>query len=468
MSFDALTNLLLAAIALAAALVASGHAILYKRDVRSAIGWTGFIWIAPFVGPLVYVLFGVNRIRRKAAVLRATARVRRGAAGSPSAVPPRAALFARVGDRVTGVPMSGANQVWIHATGESAFESMLAAIETARTSVAMAMYIFRNDATGRRVIDALVRASARGVPVRVLIDAVGSGRAGGVIVEELSRRGVRSALFLPPRVPGLRSLNLRNHRKILVTDGVHAFTGGMNVGDGYALASAIPPIRDTQFEIRGPIVRDMSEAFAADWKFTTGESLEGAPWCVAPVCSGDLIARVLADGPDESFEIGRWVMLGAIASAERSIRVVTPYFVPDTTLITALNVAALRGIQVEIYIPEVLDHAIVKWASNAQLWQVLEKGCRVWFTPLPFDHSKIFTVDGVWSFFGSSNWDSRSIRLNFELNVEVCDEALTGQLDALIDARRSLGREITLAEMDGRSIPIRLRDGLARLLSPYL
>ncbi|HJT18166.1 MAG TPA: phospholipase D-like domain-containing protein, partial [Thermoanaerobaculia bacterium] len=127
-----------------------------------------------------------------------------------------------------------------------------------------------------------------------------------------------------------------------------------------------------------------------------------------------------------------------------------------------------RGVDVEIFIPEVLDHALVKWASNALLWQVLEKGCRVFFTPPPFDHSKLFTIDGVWSFFGSSNWDTRSIRLNLELNVELFDATLTRTIDDLIHARRASAREITLAGIDARGIPTRLRDGLARLLAPYL
>ena len=179
-------------------------------------------------------------------------------------------------------------------------------------------------------------------------------------------------------------------------------------------------------------------------------------------------ARVVADGPDETFERGRWLLLGAIATARRSIRIVTPYFLPDLPLISALSTAALRGVRVEIIIPEVLDHAIVKWASNALLWQMLERGCRVWFTPPPFDHSKLFTVDETWSFFGSSNWDARSFRLNFELNVEAISTDLAGELDAIIERRRRSGREITLKEVDSRPLPVRIRDGLARLLTPYL
>lgn len=137
-------------------------------------------------------------------------------------------------------------------------------------------------------------------------------------------------------------------------------------------------------------------------------------------------------------------------------------------MITALSVAALRGVNIEIIIPEVLDHRVVKWASNALLWQVLEKGCRVWFTPPPFDHSKLFTIDGVWTLFGSSNWDARSFRLNFELNVEAFGKTLAHAVDALIAERRARGRDVTLEMIDARPTPVRIRDGLARLFVPYL
>lgn len=457
--------LLLGAGALAASMITSAHAILYKRDVRSAIGWAGFIWITPYLGALIYWLFGVNRIRRRAAVLRPSARRRR-RRGERQTTP--STVFGKVGDRLLGTCMTSGNDIAIHATGESAFAAMFEAIEQAQRSVALAIYIFERDETGKKTIALLIDAAARGVEVRVLIDAVGSSSTGEDVVSELKNGGVQAALFLPPRIPGMRSLNLRNHRKLLLLDGQRAFTGGMNVADGYAHASAQEPIRDTQFHIRGPIVRDFAETFAMDWQFTTGESLDGDRWFPRLATEGEVTARVLADGPDESFEVGRWVILGALTAAHDHIRIVTPYFVPDSSLITALNVASLQGVTVDIFIPEVLDHAFVKWASNAQLWQVLEKGCRVWFTPPPFDHSKIFTVDGQWAFFGSSNWDTRSMRLNFELNVEVSDASFTRALDSLIDERCHSAREITLAMMDARSIPVRLRDGIARLFSPYL
>jgi cardiolipin synthase len=161
-------------------------------------------------------------------------------------------------------------------------------------------------------------------------------------------------------------------------------------------------------------------------------------------------------------------ILGAIGCARHTVDIVTPYFLPEQPLITALGVAAMRGVAVNIILPEKNNLRFVQWACMAQLWQVLQRDCRVWLSPPPFDHSKLMVVDGVWSFIGSANWDPRSLRLNFEFNVECYDRDLAGKLTGLIHAKRAVSREITLKEVDSRSIPIRLRDGISRLMLPYL
>ena len=465
--------LLLRIIGAIAAVAASLHAILYKRDVRATIGWVGFIWIAPLAGPLLYLLFGVNRIRRRAGALRGPAEKRRRFARvkSGEACPVELPELARLGDRICNTSLVPGNRIDPLPEGEPAFDAMLGAIASSRHSISISTYIFELDTMGRRFIDALVEAAGRGIAIRVLIDAVGSRPPGRALLKELASAGVVAARFLAPRNPAsLISVNLRNHRKILIVDGRIGFTGGMNISDDYAmLPTARRLIRDVHFRIEGPVVPDLQSSFAGDWLFTTGEQLEGELWFPGTLArSGDAVARVVADGPDESFELNRWLILGALATARHSVRVASPYFLPDSSLITALGVAALRGVDVRIAIPERLDHQFVKWASNAQLWQVLERGCRVWFTPPPFDHSKLLTVDGVWTLFGSTNWDARSLRLNFELNVEAHDRNLAGMIESMIEQRISSGREITLAEMDARGFAVRLRDGLARLLTPYL
>jgi cardiolipin synthase len=196
--------------------------------------------------------------------------------------------------------------------------------------------------------------------------------------------------------------------------------------------------------------------------------LEGEDWFPVIPSAGNVLARGIPDGPDEHFESFRHALLGAIACAESSIRVVTPYFLPDAALITALNVAALRGIAVDIVIPGENNILLVQWATTALLWQVVERGCRIWISPPPFDHSKVVVVDELVAFIGSSNWDPRSLRLNFEYNLECYDRELAAALATIVDERIANAHGVTLAELDGRTLPIRLRDGLARLASPYL
>ncbi|HEY5220014.1 MAG TPA: phospholipase D-like domain-containing protein, partial [Gemmatimonadaceae bacterium] len=184
--------------------------------------------------------------------------------------------------------------------------------------------------------------------------------------------------------------------------------------------------------------------------------------------AGPVVARGIPDGPDEDFEALLFTFLGAIAHARRRIRILTPYFLPDPPLIDALKVAALSGVDVEIVLPALGNLRTVQWAQTAQLGQVLRSGCRVFLTPEPFDHSKLFTVDGAWSLVGSANWDPRSLRLNFEYVVECYCPDLAAQLDAMIDAKRDAGREYTMAEYRGRPLPAKLRDGLVWLAQPYL
>jgi len=187
-----------------------------------------------------------------------------------------------------------------------------------------------------------------------------------------------------------------------------------------------------------------------------------------PFCPKYALARGVADGPDENFEKLLWTLLGAISIARHSIRIMTPYFLPDAAMISALNLAAMRGVQVDIILPACSNLPFVLWASRAMWSQLLEHGCRIWLTPPPFDHSKLMLVDGCWVLLGSANWDPRSLRLNFEFSLECYDVELAQRLDHWVEIKRNGGRAVTLEEVDGRSLPVRLRDGITRLLTPYL
>jgi cardiolipin synthase len=216
------------------------------------------------------------------------------------------------------------------------------------------------------------------------------------------------------------------------------------------------------------VVARLQEVFADDWESATGEPLQGERWFAELSEVGPVHARVVPSGPDDDFEKLRTTFLGALSCARETVRVMTPYFLPDSALISALNVAALRGVKVDILLPQRNNLRLVQWASTAELWQVLGHGCRVWLVPPPFDHTKLMLVDGVWSLIGSANWDTRSLRLNFELDVECYDPALAGSLEELVKRKLETAVPVTLADLDGRNLLYKLRDGVARLFSPYL
>jgi cardiolipin synthase len=459
-----------------ACLLASGHALLQKRDTRAATIWLGVIWSLPALGPLLYLALGVNRIRRRAIQLGVHKTLSRPVPenlGEPEHDgAEHLKHIARVVSRIATQPLTAGNKIEPLVNGDAAFPAMLAAIEAAKKSISLGSYIFDNDATGAKFVGALERAMKRGVAVRVLIDSAGIRYSWPPITFKLRRAKIPFAKFLPTLLLTpwrVATINLRNHRKSLVVDGEIAFTGGMNIRHGNVLAEKpAHPVQDLHFRVEGPVVAELQEVFANDWAFTTEEILVGDVWFPEMKESGDIIARVIPDGPDADFENARWTLLAALAEAQTSVKIVTPYFLPDNALVTALNLAALRGVQVDIILPAKNNLPFVHWASRAMWWQVLERGCRVWLTPPPFDHSKLMVVDGHWVLFGSANWDTRSLRLNFELNVEGYGREFAREMEKIIAQKMSAAREMTLAEVDSRSIAARLRDALARLFSPYL
>ena len=463
------------------AVSAALHAVLSKSEVRSTIGWVGLILLVPLVGSILYVLLGINRIQRKAVKLRpASSPAQPGS--SQFAVQPdelwrylpaectHAADLARVVGCSTDRPLVRGNRLQPLIDGDQAYPAMLAAIDEARQSITLVTYLFDIDEAGMQFVGALTRAVERNVEVRVLVDAVGVRYSPRPAPALLRSRGVQAAAFMPAYIPWLAPfVNLRTHRKSMVVDGQIAFTGGMNIRGGHVLGTPGPDkVRDVHFKVEGPVVAQIQEVFAEDWQFTTGETLEGTRWFPPLQPAGDTVARGIADGPDADMGQLQWTFQGAIACATRSIRITTPYFLPEQTIDAALETAAMRGIQVDLLIPERTNITLVHWGMKAHMGKLIDKGVRVWLVPPPFDHSKLMVVDGWWTLLGSGNWDVRSLRLNWELQVEAYDPHLGARLAALIDKRIAASRRLTAEALDARPLPIRLRDGIARLGLPYL
>ncbi len=451
------------------AAVVTVHVLLSKREVASAVGWIGFAWFAPVVGSVSYFVFGVNRVQRRAQRLRAPVLRLGGHAAWPSPddddhLDP---LDRGVG-RITGRAILPGNVVQLYQDGDEAYPAMLAAIAAAGRSVGLSSYIFRNDEWGGRFIDALTEAHARGVAVRVLIDGVGGGWLLSRAYYRLRRQHVPAARFLHSLLPWrMPFLNLRSHKKILVVDGSVGFTGGMNIGAENVLASRpSAPVQDTHFQVTGPVVAQLTEAFAQDWAFATEEDLRGDTWFPDIAGRGGAPARVIDSGPDEDVEKIEFTVLQAVSCARETIAIMTPYFLPDERLITALSLASMRGVAVDVVVPERSDRVVVDWAVHANIGPLLSDGVRIWRSPAPFRHSKLMVVDGEWCLIGSCNWDIRSFRLNFELCLEIYGRELAASLATLM--QRNRGPALTQAELDARPLALRLRDAGTRLLLPYL
>ena len=457
---------------LALSVLVTLHVLRIKRDIGSAIGWIGLVWLAPVTGAILYAMFGINRVRRLARRLsrRRQWSSRHGVSTGKRAPEGEYALLSEAVGRLTGRPLLGGNAIERYQDGDSAYPAMLDAIGAATDTIALSSYLFHDDAIGGRFVDAIVAARRRGVEARVMVDGVGSGYLRCRVVDRLRAGGVPTARFmhsvLPWRMP---FINLRTHKKILVVDGRIGFTGGMNIAVENMLAlKPRHPVSDTHFRLRGPIVHQLSEAFAKDWSFSTGDELDHTffPEQEEIGDDGDALMRVVTSGPDADIEKIEFTMMQAIAMARRSVRIMTPYFLPDERLLTVLAMSAMRGVEVDIVMPVASNQKPVDWARDANNGPLLESGVRLWLARPPFNHSKLMTMDGHWALIGSSNLDVRSLRLNFELNVEVYDAATAAAIEAFICEHRHVRQ--THHDLDSRRFLRRLRDSGARLMLPYL
>ncbi len=461
-------SVFLDALAMLLGVVAAGHALLYKRRPQSAFGWIAVCMLVPFAGALLYWLFGINRVRTRARKLRS---------GQPpadatelTAVRPPAELeaLARLGFAVTGMALVGGNRLDTLHDGEQAYPAMLEAIRRAGRCVYLSTYIFDHDNVGREFVAALSEAVRRNVDVRVLLDGIGALYSSPTIHRLLREGGVPWADFLPPTLwPPELHVNLRNHRKILVVDGTDAFVGGMNIGERHLVENGRKGrVADIHFHCRGPVVTQVESVFVRDWRFVTGEALPRTH--CQPVVNGNALCRAVADGPEEDLDRLTELLIGAIGGATQRVYIMTPYFVPPRELLGTLKAAALRGVDVAVILPEQNNLPYIHRATRHMLWEPLQYHVQIYYQPPPFVHSKLMVVDEHYALIGSANMDPRSLRLNFELNVEVYDRTFVDGLCRYFQGVRARSRPITLEEVDSRPLATRVLDGFAWLFSPYL
>jgi cardiolipin synthase len=455
------------------------HILLNKRDPRGGALWITMSILLPFAGPAAYWILGINRLKRRSA-FRSKMRMNREdpkpSSFSHTILPPSTSegvtSLAVISERVTRQPLTAGNSIEPLYEGNKAFPAMLTAIGSARHSINLSTYILDKDAVGRRIISALCTSARNGVQVRVLVDGIGTSRAAISMARTLRGAGAKLAVFhpllgLPMRRP---SINLRNHRKLLIIDGKEGFTGGLNITSRHFLSRVkkTPLVRDIHFRVEGPVVSSMQEVFAQDWQASRNEVLEGEPFFPEPLQPGSDLIRAVPSGPDEDFENIYEIILGALRSARSDVLIMTPYFIPDRTIIHALRSAVLAGVAVDLVLPEKSDHPLVQKASMAYLSELIQTGVRTTLVWPPFVHSKLLVVDGFWSLIGSANLDSRSFRLNFEFDLEVYSRPIAEELTKYIRGMSAEGTVLESGMLSSRPLPTRLFEGAVKIFSPYL
>jgi len=462
------------------ALVCISHILLNKRDPRSALGWIVLSSLMILIGPFIYWVFGINRVQRRAqrlldkAAQRSTITVEQMCISTPDMPLPDNSNdylrnFIQVSNRLSQMPLTAGNHIEMLLNGDQAYPAMLDAIENAKHSIYLMTYIFDTDETGLKFIDTLVRCKSRGIDIRVLIDGIGELGRFRRASTLLRKKGISVQRFLPLSLTRPKLYwNLRNHRKLLLVDNQIAFTGGLNISSRHILNENYhdTSVEDIHFKLTGPVVYEMETVFKDDWEFATGERLEISG--TRHDCSGDAFCRVIEDEPSGRIDRLAMTLMGVVSSAQRRIVIMTPYFLPPSELIATMQSAALRGIDITILLPQKNDNILVQWATRNLLWQLLQFNIKIYYQPAPFVHTKIFIVDDNLVYFGSANLDPRSLRLNFELNVEAYNTKLVQKLTDYVESKIKLSQLYTLQDVENRSLAVKYRDAIAWLCSPYL
>jgi cardiolipin synthase len=454
----------------------SAHILLHKNDVRSAICWIALVFLSPFIGTILYIFLGINRVKRKGSRLRKKINLSERYSSEIinnifENLPINYKQFITFGYNVYPQAFAFNNSIEPLQNGIEAYPKMLKDIKSAKKEVLISSYIFDYDSETVKFIDAFKTAIKNGASVKVLVDGIGTLKFFHRSIEKrLSEiHGVECGVFLPPYIPiSMPFVNLRNHRKMMIIDGRTAFFGGMNLSKKNIFTHSLKNgILDITFEVKGSAIEQMAKIFEDDWEFAVGVQFQSFARTVNHTKEGVIPVRIIPDGPDNKHEIIELIVKGAINAAVKKILIVTPYFIPDNNILTAIEIAAMKDVNVEIIIPEKNDHKILNYAVESNFLRLIESGVKIYRTPCPFDHSKIFIVDDEWVFVGSANWDERSFKLNFESNMEIFSKNLAKKLTEIAEEKKKNAKLTTAYECKQLPFLKRIRNNAYRLLTPY-
>ena len=449
------------------------HILLYKEDVKSSIGWIGLVWLSPLFGALIYAILGINRIKRKALALKNPKSNIKQITGKTieeleQQIPLNFRQLLKLGYKIHPQLFVPANNIVPLINGDEAYPQMADAIKKAKKQVLIESYIFNNDTAGQTILDACAQAVKNGIQVRIIVDGVGLNYSRPDIKKAAEKiKELQMRIFLPSKKPAaMPFVNLRNHRKIMIIDGQTAFFGGMNIAQENLLkTNPATPVKDTTFKIEGPVIDQLARIFLEDWIFTGGQNFKPEEFKTdkkEPCAEG--FCRAIPDGPDSDYGKVKSIFFAAINSATKNIKITTPYFLPDDNILTALEFAAMRGIDTEIILPQKSNIFGMDYAMRANFARLIKSGVKIYLQEPPFDHSKLLCIDGIWSVIGSANWDERSLKLNFESLLEIMDLKTTKQIEKIINAKKALS---TKQQMPAYPFYKKILCNAFKLLTPY-
>lgn len=375
--------------------------------------------------------------------------------------------------KTCGAIYTEGNKIDIFTEGERKFNSLFESMEKAKSSIHIQYYIMRDDPLFRRLEDIIIRKADEGVEVRILYDAIGGKGIKRKTLKNLRSHGIKTGIFFKAFFKKINfRINYRNHRKIVVIDGRVGYVGGFNFGVEYlGEKKRYGNWRDTHLRIEGPAVDDLQTRFMLDWNYAVKENLfkDGKYFYDYSKKNPDKKGiQIISSGPDSSWQVIKDNYVKLISKAEKTIRIQTPYFIPDNEVRGALSIAALSGVDVKLMIPCKPDHPFVYWATYSNIGSLLASGARCFVYDNGFLHAKGITVDGLVSSYGTTNMDIRSFALNFEVNAVIYNSETTKKFDKIFEEDLKYCREITLEDYKKRSLIIRFKEQFSRLLSPLM
>lgn len=456
-----------------------------RRNVGATWAWLMILLFLPVVGFGVYLLFGQNLSKKKLYHInkrtlktmntliegqRKQFREHRIVYHDPAMEDYQELIYMNL---TSGFALySQNNTIDIYTNGNDKFDALFRDIEAAVHHIHLMYYIVQPDALGNRLVDLLTRKAQEGVKVRFLYDDIGSTHLPRHFFDRLKQAGGEAAAFFPSRIPYLNfRVNYRNHRKLAIMDGTVGYIGGINVGDEYlGLNKRFGYWRDSHLRIEGYAVQQMQAHFMMDWNLASSAKIHrnmNELFQTAQDC-GQAGIQIVSSGPDQAMEQIKNAYIKMINSAKESIYIQTPYFIPDESLLNALKLAVLSGIDVRIMLPSRPDHKMVYWASYSYLGDLLSEGMRCYLYEKGFLHAKMIVVDGKIASIGTANFDIRSFKLNFEINAIMYETETARTLKRVFESDMEDSSELTYEEYKNRPLLQRFKESCTRLLSPIL